>query len=259
MDFGLNSTDRLVAAVPFPVTDYYELYRTGQRSDPFCVGFLTNVSAVKSIKRKYRLLDGVVLNTGEEPTTEQVTDDSINLVLKFEFTDPEGTYTHIADYYSIAEKTKTEVDKNKNNKYDTMLRITNTAIGHIWEAFAPGTATMALSGANLTKLYGSPLFNFEDYWKAIAMAFNTSKNGAKIYENVPVRFKLVYDKDRLEFPSSPNFIEQIRPNINSILSVTARDKFIPPPAAAPVATGLPNNPVTPSGGTTGAFPWLKNS
>lgn len=155
----------------------------GRNKTPFGSGF------TKSI-----LMDVVSEEIGK---TEKYT------VLNFSFVDIEGIKTHKHTEFAL---------KETDPKYAQKMGWMNSRIKHLFETYAKfpdgGIGTAAT--------------NFKEYFDQIAVAFNTSREGKKIYTtgsgtiespeatNLVVWTKLTYDtKGQIGFPLMPNFIERI--------------------------------------------------
>lgn len=130
---------------------------------------------------------------------EEIGKDTKYKVLSFFFQDIEGikTFKHIE--WTI-EKDAENLEKKMNGM--------NVRIKHIYESFSK----FPESGI------GSKSKNFDEFFEAVAKAFNEGRDGKRIYTMesgdkqvpVPIWIKTTYsNRGEISFPLSPNFVEKV--------------------------------------------------
>jgi hypothetical protein len=243
---GITTDTRTQSIVEFPVSKE-------QWKHP---AVLKDVQFGKAPKRQAKLLDGVTLGPGEDPTVDQVRPEDINISLKFVLTSPDDFYTHIETMYA----------PKPGSKSDTRVEIMNGQIAHLFEAFAgQGSAPKYLSTDSIAKVLDvEAIETYEQYFKGIAAVFNTAKEGGPVYKEgdkfITGFIKLVRrgrtnSPNVLQFPTG-NFFEILRdPAQKSILQQRAKDVF-DMIQETPKAEGPTNDPLaTPNLGTAGNTDW----
>jgi hypothetical protein len=252
---GLTQDTRVIANVPFPVSDYFKEYKNGTRPHPFCEGILKDVRLDVRVAEKYILEEGVTLEGDEKPTPEQVTPESRRYILVFEFTDNTNTYTHYEELWDNDGKTEW---KNIRIYSQIMTAFTNLEIAHKLLELNPNNKE-----TGLFKVDENADKSYKNYFTAIAKQFNEGRGGTPVYKkdgnSIPVRFKLVRqgvgkNSNNLQLSVNGNCIERMsnNPNIKSILSVQATgknpDKF---EIIEATPKGTPMQTAPPIGGSMG--------
>lgn len=258
MNLGLDSGSKILSAVPFPIDVYYKEFKKGDRPHPFCEGYLTKVEKQTRVAEKYVLKEGVELEPDTKPTPEQVTVESLRHILVFSFADSTNTYTHNEELWDG------EVDKVKW-KIDHITAQTMAAYVGQEQTFK------LLSAEGLNAKIPEATKSFSAWFRAIAVQFNTGKDGKPVFKTeedkmIPVRFKLTRQKmgkgtNNIQMSTNGNSIERISSNaaVKSILAIVATGKN---PDQFEIiesgATKSSNNPVAPisdnSSGGQGGWP-----
>lgn len=134
-------------------------------------------------------------------------------------------------------------------KFESKVEWMNQRIKHIWDE-AIGDRLFPTDGL------GQEADNFADLFKDVATKFNAVKTGegdaAKVvYATTPLYIKLTYNKDRVQFPLFPNFVQRATEGgkVGPVVTLTitpSRDKVEPPASASNTGSGY-------GGGTDATF------
>ena len=97
----------------------------------------------------------------------------------------------------------------------------NQRIMHLWEETI-GINKLPEEGI------GTGAASFAEYFKAVADAFNavTYTDGEKekvLYPHIPLYIKLTYNRDRVQLPIFPNFVQRAKNSKGELLSVEKLD------------------------------------
>ena len=177
-------------------------------------------------------------NPAKEMTTQGVKEEKP--VLEFLFKDKKNRqYTHI----------EFPIEENAD-KYDSKMEWMSQRIAHIWEE------TLGLKALPEEGL-GTSATNFSEFFEDVAKQFNaiTHLEGEKekvTYPTIPVYMKLTYNKDRVQFPIFPNFIQKA---VDANGKVVAVEKLIINPTYDKVepSANVSNSANKYSGGTDNQF------
>lgn len=119
-------------------------------------------------------------------------------VLTFMFKDDEGRQFSHAEFPI----------EDDDVKFDSKLEWMNQRIRHIWDETI-GASKFPENGI------GQEAENFSDFFKDVADTFNSAVVGegdkqVKLYATTPVYMKLVYNRNRTQFPLFPNFVQRAK-------------------------------------------------
>lgn len=151
-------------------------------------------------------------------------------ILSFIFKDDkERQYTHIE--FPI---------EDDDAKFESKLEWMQQRVKHIWDETI-GESLFPEEGLGLNAE------TFEELYEDMAKQFNAKKTGEGeaaqvVYSKTPVYVKLTYNKDRVQFPLFPNFIQRAvvggKPVPVTNLTITpSRDKIKPAAASSTAAYG----------------------
>ena len=112
------------------------------------------------------------------------------------------------------------IDEN-DDKFNSKLEWMNQRIMHLWEETI-GINKLPEEGI------GTGAASFAEYFKAVADAFNavTYTDGEKekvLYPHIPLYIKLTYNRDRVQLPIFPNFVQRAKNAKGELLSVEKLD------------------------------------
>jgi hypothetical protein len=253
---GIDEGTRSISSVPFDLDTQFKRWKTGEVDSPFHYGFLKAVVSKASVNDKYTLLEEVELEPDEEPTVEQVTEDSLNYRLEFKFVAQDGIAEHTESVWAIKPD-----DKKGANKQ----RMMGEFISHMFDTFlGVGSAGKYLTNSYLLKREKKESFtNFGEYFSAIASIFNTGgKDKQPIFTDVLLRIKLVRkgigagvkNQNRIQLALGNSIEKVVEDAVSSILFVNPTDVFLsvelPKATAAAPGLGTPKAIGTPVGGQT---------
>jgi len=199
--FGISKDTKASNNAPIPVVKKIEPNDTYPTGYEFPIATLVNVVADPAFKRK----DGTTAAT-----------------LTFIFRDKDKRqHMHI----------EWEVDPS-DAKFKDKADWLNTRLAHIYSV---------IFGQFPAGGIGTTATNYGEYFTMMADAFNNQVvEGKKVYTQCSLFLKLVYYKDNLGFPMSPNFIEKINPTTPSCkqLAINPRyDKLQATVSKAPAGMG----------------------
>ena len=151
-------------------------------------------------------------------------------VLSFIFKDEEKRqYNHI----------EFPIDED-DAKFESKLEWLQQRLKHIWDETI-GESLFPADGL------GTNAETFGELYEDTAKKFNAAKTGegdlaVPVYTKTPVYIKLTYNKDRVQFPLFPNFVQRAvvggKPVPVTNLSITpSRDKVKPPTSASTASYG----------------------
>lgn len=213
---GVSEDTRVGAQVNFDVSS------TNWKHD--CI--LVKVSVERNVRKKYELLEGQSVKKGAKPTPDQVHDNSIICSLQFVFESDDNVRSYIEKMF--------EIDESDSN-YSMKERMMNENIAQIFEATAGrGQAVLKLNGDALTETLGREMDTWQDYFEAIAKAFNQGRvmdeQVIPVYQiirdgktiSIPLRIKLSRWKNFLQLGKG-NFVE--RRTEKSILQKAPKEVF----------------------------------
>lgn len=255
--FGITEKNVESRRVDFPLDEVYNAYKAGTLKNPFHQAVIKGIEHKATVPEKYTLAEGVELEKDAKPTPDQVIPECLRHTLQFHFESPNGMYYYNHTIWDVASDAK----KPAEEKQWILDEITNLWAGIV----RPGTAVMYLSNEKLTEALGQPVNSWGDFFKAVAIQFNTMNGGKPAFvqtiEDVekPVVYQIKLTRsgqgknpNRISLPKFDNAVERVLADVGSRLSVKPNDvyKMIEQQSAAPKVGAGPT-----STGTAGGSAW----